>query len=200
MTQIDPDGRPEAGDHEIDAHGMYVLPGFINTHAHISNPGQFAFGEAAPADYAYKLWLGHGVTTIRDVGAGNGRDWTINERTRSAANATAAPRIVVHDRFTPNKTAEEGRQWVRELAEAGGDGIKYGGAPPDVMAATLDEAAKLGLKTAMHHAQLSVARWNVLDSARAGLDSMEHWYGLPEALFDDRQIQNYPVGYNYNDH
>ena len=32
---IDPAGRPDAGDHEIDAHGMYVLPGFINAHAHI---------------------------------------------------------------------------------------------------------------------------------------------------------------------
>jgi hypothetical protein len=26
---------------------------------------------------------------------------------------------------------------------------------------------------------------------------MEHWYGLPEALFTDRTIQNYPTGYNY---
>src|SRR5262244_355726 len=27
--------RPEKGDYEIDATGMYVLPGFINAHAHI---------------------------------------------------------------------------------------------------------------------------------------------------------------------
>jgi hypothetical protein len=27
---------------------------------------------------------------------------------------------------------------------------------------------------------------------------MEHWYGLPEALFDDRTVQDYPVAYNYN--
>jgi hypothetical protein len=51
----------------------------------------------------------------------------------------------------------------------------------------------------MHHAQLDVARWNVLDSARAGLGSMEHWYGLPEAMFEDRVIQDYPPGYNYSD-
>jgi len=50
----------------------------------------------------------------------------------------------------------------------------------------------------MHHAQMSVARWNVLNSARAGLTSMEHWYGLPEALFTDRTVQNYPLDYNYN--
>jgi hypothetical protein len=28
---------------------------------------------------------------------------------------------------------------------------------------------------------------------------MEHWYGLPEALFDDRTVQDYPPDYNYND-
>ena len=28
---------------------------------------------------------------------------------------------------------------------------------------------------------------------------MEHWYGLPEALFDERTIQDYPANYNYND-
>jgi hypothetical protein len=50
----------------------------------------------------------------------------------------------------------------------------------------------------MHHAQMSVARWNVLNSARSGLTSLEHWYGLPEALFNDRTVQNYPVAYNYN--
>jgi hypothetical protein len=26
---------------------------------------------------------------------------------------------------------------------------------------------------------------------------MEHWYGLPEALFEDRTVQDYPVDYNY---
>jgi hypothetical protein len=27
---------------------------------------------------------------------------------------------------------------------------------------------------------------------------MTHWYGLPEALFEDRIIQDYPLDYNYN--
>ncbi|MCB0623540.1 MAG: amidohydrolase, partial [Saprospiraceae bacterium] len=53
------------------------------------------------------------------------------------------------------------------------------------------------LRSACHHAQMDVARWNVLHSARAGLTSMEHWYGLPEALFTDRTVQDYPLDYNY---
>ena len=30
-----------------------------------------------------------------------------------------------------------------------------------------------------------------------GLTSVEHWYGIPEALFNDRTVQNYPLDYNY---
>jgi hypothetical protein len=92
---------------------------------------------------------------------------------------------------------ETAREWVRTNAEKGADGIKFFGAPPDIMAAALDENKKLGLRSACHHAQMDVARWNVLHSARAGLTSMEHWYGLPEALFQDRTVQDYPLDYNY---
>lgn len=196
---VDPADRPEKGDFEIDASGMYVLPGFINAHAHISNPGQSNFGEPSPAEYVYKLWLAHGITTIREVGAFSGFEWTLNEKKRSERNEITAPRIIVHDVYPGDMAMDEAVEWVRDIAKKGADGIKYLGAPPEIMKATLAEANRLGLKTAMHHAQLSVVRWNVLDSARAGLTSMEHWYGLPEALFDDRVIQDYPVDYNYMD-
>jgi imidazolonepropionase-like amidohydrolase len=194
---IDPKRRPAKGDHEIDATGMFVLPGFINVHAHISTPQQFATGEAAPATYAYKLWLGHGVTTIRDVGAGNGRKWTVNEKNRSAKNEITAPRIHVYDRFSTSHDAASARKWVKGLKKDGVDGIKFGGGSPSALTAAFDEVKKQGLRTAMHHAQTSVTRWNVIDSARAGLSSMEHWYGLPEAMYTDRIIQDYPFDYNY---
>jgi len=66
------------------------------------------------------------------------------------------------------------------------------------MAATIDEAKEQGIRTACHHAQMGVAWMNVLDSARLGLTTMEHWYGLPEALFADRTVQDFPLDYNYN--
>ncbi|MGD9022058.1 MAG: amidohydrolase family protein, partial [Lysobacterales bacterium] len=85
----------------------------------------------------------------------------------------------------------------RRIARQGAAGIKFFGAPAAIMRAALDEAGKQGLGSAMHHAQLDVVNWNVLDSARAGLTSMEHWYGLPEAMFTERVIQHYPADYNY---
>jgi hypothetical protein len=40
---------------------------------------------------------------------------------------------------------------------------------------------------------------NVMDTSGWGLTSLEHWYGLPEALFTDRRVQDYPLDYNYSD-
>ena len=34
---IESSNRPEKGTREIDAHGKYILPGFIDSHAHIHN-------------------------------------------------------------------------------------------------------------------------------------------------------------------
>ena len=184
------------GGKEIDASDMYILPGFIDMHAHIGGISQ-----GANWDYVFNLWLAHGVTTVREVG-GRGRDWTLDLKKKSKKNLIIAPRIIQHTSFgqgSKNKISspEQARQWVRDNAKAGSDGIKFMGAAPEIMKAALDENNKLGLSSSCHHAQLSVARWNVLNSARAGLTSMEHWYGLPEALFSDKTVQNYPLNYNY---
>jgi hypothetical protein len=146
--------------------------------------------------------MGHGVTTVREP-SGRGLDFALDLKRKSAKNEIIAPRIFAYTAFGQGSkeeisTPEMARTWVRNNAEKGADGIKFFGAPPQIMTAALDENKKLGLRSACHHAQLDVARWNVLHSARAGLTSMEHWYGLPEALFEDRTVQDYPVNYNYN--
>ena len=185
------------GGKELDLAGHYVMPGLIDLHGHIGGEEQ-----GVPADYVYKLWLGHGITTVRDPGCGNGLDFCLSERKRSADNKISAPRIFAYTFFgdgrdLPFTKPDEARQWVREIKKKGADGIKCFGYRPDILQAALDEVKKLGLRSACHHAQLDVARVNVLNTARWGLTTMEHWYGLPEALFDDRTVQNYPADYNY---
>ena len=181
---------------EIDATGMYILPGFIDMHGHIGGDAQ-----GADWDYVFKLWLAHGVTTVREP-SGRGLAYTLDLKKRSVKNEIIAPRILAYTGFGQGSkksisTEAQAREWVRQNAKNGADGIKFFGAEPEIMKAALDENKKLGLRSACHHAQLSVARWNALHSARAGLTSMEHWYGLPEALFEDRTVQNYPLDYNY---
>ncbi|HEV3455896.1 MAG TPA: amidohydrolase family protein [Thermoanaerobaculia bacterium] len=198
---IDPDKRPKAqkGDREMDLSGQYVLPGFVDMHAHIGGKEQ-----GTPAEYVFKLWLGHGVTTIRDPGSFDGTDWTLREKARSAGNEITAPRILAYiafgqDRDTPFTTPDEARAWVAKMAQKGADGVKFFGYRPDIMKAAIEEAKRRGMRTACHHAQMQVARVTALDSARWGLTSMEHWYGLPEALFTDRTVQDFPLDYNYAD-
>src|SRR5215510_687683 len=81
------DKRPklEQGGKELDCSGMYLMPGFIDMHGHIG-------GSQAPnAEYVFKLWMGHGVTTVREPSAGNGLDWVLDHKRKSAANEITAP-------------------------------------------------------------------------------------------------------------
>lgn len=196
---IDPQRRPELAEngHEIDLSGKYVLPGFVDMHGHLGGKEQ-----GTPAEYVLKLWMAHGITTVRDPACGNGLDFCLDHKARSADNRITAPRLEAYvvfgqGRDEPFTTPEQARQWVNEVAERGADGLKFFGYRPDIMQAAIETANERGLGTACHHAQLDVARVNVLDTAGWGLTSMEHWYGLPEALFDDRQVQDYPLDYNY---
>lgn len=196
---IDPDRRPKLipGGHELDAEGMYLMPGFVDCHAHTG-------GAQAPiADYVYKLWMAHGVTTIADPGCFNGLDWVLDEKGKSEKNEIVAPRIRAYTAFgmgskSPISTPEQAIAWVDDNAKKGADGIKFFGGNPDIMTAAIKENKRLGLRSKMHNAQLGVGRFNTLQAAEAGLTSMEHWYGLPESLFADRLVQHFSLEYNYN--
>ena len=196
---IDESRRPQArdGDRVLELGGAYVLPGFVDLHGHLSGP-------ETPAEYILKLWMAHGITTSADPGSGNGIRWMLEHQARSRANEIVAPRLYPSVSFGqghdgPIATEQQARAWVAEMADMGAHGVKFFGARPDIMGAALDEARQRGLYSTMHHAQLDVAWMNVLDSARLGLTSMQHWYGLPEALFEDRSIQDFRLDYNYND-
>ncbi|MCB1577682.1 MAG: amidohydrolase, partial [Xanthomonadales bacterium] len=80
-SPIKPEDRPKlkAGGREMDLAGHYVMPGLIDLHGHIGGAEQ-----GVPAEYVYKLWMGHGITSIRDPGCGNGIDWCVSEEHRSA--------------------------------------------------------------------------------------------------------------------
>ena len=192
--------RPQADreTRDMDLTGYYVLPGFVDMHAHIGGSA-----DDIPAEYVFKLWLAHGITTIREPGSFNGLDWVMDHVKRSEENTIAAPRIIPYLGFgmgssAPISSPQQAVDWVNMAADQGVAGIKFFGARPEIMAAAFKQAQQRGLGSAMHHAQLNVMRTNVVDSAQMGLTTMEHWYGLPEAMFEDKRIQHYPADYNYN--
>ncbi len=203
IASILPAGQIDAAaDAEvIDAAGMYALPGFIDAHGHIGSLGQGLTGPITPPEYVFKLWLAHGITTVREVGALMGLDWTLAHKRRSAEGTVTAPRLVVYAMFPGADIvdAAASKAWVRAVRKKGADGVKLRGTSAAAAQAVYEETERLGMGTANHHDQRGVYQVNVLDSARMGLDSMEHWYGLPEAMFTDRTIQDYPPDYNYSD-
>jgi len=197
-VEISAERRPklEPGGRELNCEGMYLMPGFIDMHGHIGG------SQAPSAEYVFKLWMAHGVTTVREPSAGNGLDWVLDQKQKSARNVITAPRLFAYTAFgqgskEPIATPAQAVAWVIDNKNKGADGIKFFGASPAVMDAAIRKNKELGLRSACHHAQMDVARWTVLNSARAGLTSMEHWYGLPEALFTERTVQDFRLDYNY---
>ena len=203
---IDPERRPQNATREIDATGMYVMPGLVDNHVH--NGG---VPKAPQAEYANKLWLAHGITTVRGVPLGD-FEWSLRQEALSRDNQIVAPRIFNYMRpgsgegwgGKPINDPEAAREWVRWAAEqeidgAKIDGLKLGAYDPEIMAALIDEAHKHNLGTTAHLGQMGVVRMTADNAKDVGLDGMTHFYGLFESMLKDYSIQDYPVEQNYND-
>ena len=193
-----PSGRPQGATKEIDAAGMYVLPGFVDLHLHSGDTPK-----TPEAEYVYKLWMAHGITTGRGVPFAS-PDFSASEKARSARNEITAPRMFTYrlpfDAWEGTiETPQKARAWVQMAAKTGIDGLKLTAYPPEIMAALLDEAKKLGLGSTAHLSQPGVAQMNALDAARLGLGTVTHFYGIFEALYDGHDVQPWPPGYNYAD-
>jgi imidazolonepropionase-like amidohydrolase len=198
---IDERGRPAKGARELDATGMYLMPGFVDLHTHTGGAPK-----APDAEYVYKLWMAHGVTTARGVSFGP-MDWSLRERERSARNEIVAPRMYAY--FVPFTgdgwkspaviTPESGREWVRWAKQKGIDGIKLFGDDPEIEAAVLDEGKKLSLGSTAHLSQTYVVRFDAKIAVGMGLGTVTHYYGLFEPLLRNRSLQSFPADQNYND-
>ena len=188
-------GKWPAADLAIDASGKYVMPGIINTHMHWHEERVGPI----PIQYERNLYLAAGVTTAREVGGDfeKTRQW----RAESAAHRIIAPRIVLYPMLanllkpgeTFNQSPAEYRALVRRAKEGGADGIKLiGPMDRDQVAATLDEAKKLGLPTTVH---IAVGEATARDFVDLGVNCIEHFYGVADAALDG--IQDFPPEMNY---
>ena len=172
----------------IDGTDKYVLPGFINMHGHLQDERA---GKPQPFEYQQKLWLGCGITTIRDVGSDVEK--ALVQKQKSALNEIAAPRIWLYMWASGAGTEAEIRARIRELKAKGADGLKCHQMDRETFTIVTDEARKLGLKIAHH---VGVEDANAWDDAALGTASIEHWYGVPEAALDG--VQHFPPEFNYS--
>ena len=206
IAALYPGGAPaaEAQDVQrvIDAKGMYILPGFVDVHGHNGDASK-----APQPSYGYKLWLAHGVTTVRGVSFYFGPDTPdLSDARRSAANTITAPRLIPYAVFGDKwaggapDTPTKAREWVRWAKAQGYWGVKFfNGYSPAVFAAAFDEAEKQQMGTVAHLAQTGVAEVNARKAVELGLDDVTHFYGHFESLLKDAALPYYPEDYNYFD-
>lgn len=206
--QLGKSGRPEIrpGDKHIDARGQYILPGFIETHARIldlppePDMGSEYRSDSTPPEYALKLLIAHGVTTVASVQPLAVFDWAEDMRKRSTANEITAPTVQIWVGF-PAKNAKEARKTVRRAHEMGVDGLGEGiiEGPVSAMVAGLDEARKLGLNSYFCLMNDRLEQLNILEWAKAGMTGLPHMKGLPELIRGSHSITDYPDDYNMMD-
>lgn len=173
---------------QLDAAGSYVLPGFINMHAHSMN-SRAGIDMAQP--YQHYLWLSSGITTIRDLGSDLAL--TLQERDQSAEHIIIAPRIFAYPGIWGNHSEKELNTMISDFKKQGVDGLKFGMMDKQTFVAASKIAQQHGLKVANH---VGVEDMNAWDNIKAGTTTVEHWYGVPDAAIHG--VQNFPPDMNYS--
>jgi imidazolonepropionase-like amidohydrolase len=182
---------PKASPVDYDLRGFTVLPGWIDSHVHITwsfgengkNAGADATTQFAAYQAASNAWLTlmAGFTTVQSVGSPT----DVPLRDQIAKGALLGPRILtavepLEGRGEKTGTSDEIRAFVRKQKEAGADlikifastSIRQGGGmtlSQDQLSAACDEANKQGLRTLVHAYKEAVR-----GATLAGCTEVEH--------------------------
>jgi len=149
IVSVTSGSTPTQGLRTIDAKGMSAMPGFIDSHKHVSN-GEGAAGQA-------RLLLEAGYTTV--LAGGGQADTNIALRDRIEKGEFIGPRIIASGQINLRQTPAEARAAVQALAAKG---IKHTGeialtpipgptqAEIEVLKAIVDESKKVGIQVNVH--------------------------------------------------
>jgi len=187
ITQVVSSQETVAGsaDQVIDGTGKYLIPGLWDAHVHLS------FEEdLTPA--MFRLFLAHGITSIRDTGGQ--LPLVLPEREKSRQNPKNTPRVMIagplldgvptvydgSSAFNPHlglgaANVAEAERIADDMIEAETDLLKaYEMLRPEDFLAILKKAKEAGIPVT-GHVPLSM---DVIEASEAGLNSMEHMRNL----------------------
>ena len=187
---------PKAGPVDYDLRGLTVLPGWIDSHVHITwsfgkdgkNAGGGGTSPDAPYAAASNAWLTlmAGFTTVQSVGS----PADLPLRDAIAKGLLPGPRLLtagepLSGRGEQTGTPDEIRAFVRKQKEAGADllkiyaagGMRQGGMTmsQEQLNAACDEAKKQGLRSLVH-----AFREAVRAATLAGCTQVEHGLGASD--------------------
>lgn len=184
---------PKVGPVDYNLRGLTVLPGWIDSHVHISSgfgqDGKFVGGDGTPADVAFRhasnAWatLMAGFTTVQDMGSSH----VVPLREATANGMLPGPRVLtaIAALGAPAGTTADVRAYIRTQKAAGADLIKIyasGGMRTGKMTLTqeqvdaaCDEANKQGLRTLVHAFREAVRAATI-----AGCTQIEHGVGATD--------------------
>ena len=161
---------------EVDVSGQWIIPGLIDAHVHL----------APAASWAPARFLAWGVTTVRDAHGGIASLSTLKRQSHTVA--PQGPRVYPAGAMIdglpatyPNAIAvnnvTEARKGVDRLVSAGAEFIKvYTRIDPQFLRAIVDESQAFNLGVSGH-----LGMTDALTAAKAGIRSIEHLTGVPEA-------------------
>jgi hypothetical protein len=177
----DSSARPiPAGARQIDGRGKFIIPGLIDSHVHLGN--------AADRDQLRALGplLAHGVTGIRDAGAGGQDAWLVELRDRVARGELLAPRMYVSGMIAGRTVARSGlasaAALARQRVDLGIDGLKIrDGLTNDDVRAVM-EVGVAAKRSVYGHTYDAVTRDRneiyTLDAIRMGASGTMHIMGI----------------------
>ncbi len=166
---------------EVDLTGRWIIPGLIDAHTHVSQA----------ASWAPSRYLAWGVTTVRD--AHGALSTVVAFRRRANSERSQAPRVYAAGAMIDGlpttypdaigvSSDDEARRAVDRLVSSGVDFIKiYTHIDAPLLRAITDEAQTFNVAVAGH---LGMA--DATAATRAGVSSIEHLSGVPEAVSAQR--------------
>ena len=186
----------------IELAGRYLLPGFIDMHAHVTilpanNGRRVPHYDRAVSEQVLRTLLAFGITTVRNPAAPTADGVELREAV--AGGEVIGPRIFTAgsalDRgtrafgpFVAVTTEEAVREEVRRQAEAGVDFVKvYAALPPRMVEVAVEEAHAHGLRVIGH-----MQRTTWTQAARFGIDALTHGAPWSPAYLPEEKRAGYP--------
>jgi imidazolonepropionase-like amidohydrolase len=188
-------GGEMEGERVLDLAGRFVIPGLVDTHAHVTILEFHRDADGATrAEYrrdlseqALRLLLAHGVTTVRNPSAPAVPGVALREDV--ARGVVVGPRIVTSGPHLngASMSGAEIRAEVRAHAAAGVDFIKvYAALDAAQVSAAIEEAHALGLPVVGH---LQRTGWT--EAARLGIDGITHGASWNRELLPESRRAGY---------